>query len=327
MKKIFTAKKAVAVITGAVLVLGVILTGNYGLSDEDKGCYEDAASLQKDVDEIGFEDFKLEDYLVAFCDGSHDYVIVPEGGSYSIHKRKPVIDTFVATAYEVDGHYEVIMPTKDMMGRFMNAMGGMEGAVTGNAEASDNEDEYGEEQVTTLWHEAFHCWQLTRFGDNIPGLNAGHGFDEEGYGEELIVNQCDNNSEAVELFKKETGLLLEAAGTDDAGKISSCMLQYRECEQQRDALLSETVQGLEDYYTSVEGSARYVEAMVCRLQDRERFLSHHMESINVYVNGASKYYTAGMAQCMILDKLDSTWKKHYDFSEPLISLIYRELNL
>lgn len=327
MKNFFTVKKVIAILLGVVLVLSVILTGNYGLGDTDKKCYEDAVDMQESADGFGFEDFKLEDYPVAFCDGNHDYVIVPGGGSYSIHKRKPVIDTFVATAYEVDGHYEVIMPTKDMMGKFMNAVGGVEAVVTGSAEASYDEDEYEEEQVTTLWHEAFHCWQLTRFEDNISGLNGGQEFDEEGYGEELVVSECDNNSEAVELFKKGTELLLEAAGTDDVQKINSCMLQYREYQQQRDAMLSEAVRGLEAYYTSVEGSARYVEAMVCKLQDTERFLSHHMENINVYVNGASKYYTAGMAQCIILDKLDSAWKKHYDFSEPLINLIYDELNL
>ncbi|MDE5863557.1 MAG: hypothetical protein K2H34_04335, partial [Lachnospiraceae bacterium] len=98
-------KRLAIVLIGIILVVSVVLTGNYGLSDSDKKCYESAVELQENIDEIGFKDFKLNDYPVAFCDGKRDYVITPSGNSYSIQKRKPVLDTFVATAFEVEGHY------------------------------------------------------------------------------------------------------------------------------------------------------------------------------------------------------------------------------
>ena len=104
-------------------------------------------------------------------------------------------------------------------------------------------------------------------------------------------------------------------------------MQYKDIQKQRDELIDETVQKLEDYYTSLEGSACYVEAMVCRCLDEKKFEEYYMESIDLYVKGSSKYYYSGMAQCMILDKLDSTWKAGYYFSEPLISMIYQELGI
>lgn len=323
MKKMVTAKRVVVLFIGIILVGSVILTGNYGLSDTDKKCYEDAGSMQKKIEEIGFQDFKLEDYPVAFCDGKHDYVIMASGDSYTIHKRKPVLDTFVATAYEVEGHYEVIAPTKEMMSGFMNIAGAAEQSVAGNPEMNYDEST----QVATIWHETFHCWQLTRFGDNISSLNGEHNFSEEDYGEKLIVRECDENSEVAALYKKSIGLLKKAAITEDTEQIRAFLLQYKDIQKQRNELLGEATQRLENYYTSVEGSACYVEAMVCRYIDEKKFEENYMEAIDLYAKGSSKYYYSGMAQCMILDKLDSTWKAGYDFSEPLINIIYQKLGL
>lgn len=323
MKKMVTVKRVVVLLIGIILVGSVILTGNYGLSDTDKKCYEEAAGMQKKIEEIGFQDFKLEDYPIAFCDGRHDYVITASGDSYSIHKRKPVLDTFVATAYEVGGHYEVIAPTKEMMSKFMNVAGTAAQAATGNSELDYDEDA----QVATIWHEAFHCWQMTRFEDNISSLNGEHDFSEEDYGEKLIVKECDENSEVTALYQEGAGLLKKAAETDDTEQVRALILQYREIEKQRNVLLGEEVQRLENYYTSVEGSACYVEALVCRYIDEKTFQEQYMEAIDMDVKGASKYYYSGMAQCMILDKLDSAWKAGYDFSEPLINSIYQKLGL
>ncbi|MCM1179642.1 MAG: hypothetical protein NC347_05250 [Clostridium sp.] len=314
-------KKRIAVLLlGIVLTAGVVLTGNYGLSDADKMCYERAVKLQEKINEIGFQEFALADYPVAFCDGKRDYVVTPSEPSYRIEKRKPVLDTFVATAYEVNGHYEVIVPTKEMMSELMDVVGI---AVNGEAQSGYHE----EQQIAAIWHEAFHCWQLSRFEENISAFTGGHSFDEEGYGEELIVKACDGNSEAAALYGEGARLLKEAAEQEDKEEIKTLMSQYKDIWEKRNALLDETVQGLENYYTSVEGSACYVEAMVCREIDGERFEEDYMDSIDFYVNGSSKYYHSGMAQCMILDRLDSTWKAGYDFSRPLIHVIYEKLGL
>lgn len=323
MKKIFTVKRILVLLLGVLLVLSVILTGNYGLPDIDKKCYEKAAGMQKEIERIGFKDFKLADYPIVFCDGKHDFVITASDNSYSIEKRKPVLDTFAATAYEVEGHYEVITPTKEMMSKFMDIAGGIEQAITGDSELAYDENA----QVATIWHEAFHCWQLTRFGEHITDLHGGHDFSREGSGEELIVKECDENSEAAALYRKGTGLLKKAVAANDKEEIRELILQYKDIHKQRNALLGENVQKLEDYYTSTEGSACYVEAMVCKCLDEKRFEEYYTESIDMYVKGSGKYYYSGMAQCMILDKLDSTWKAGYDFSEPLINMLYQELGL
>lgn len=313
-------KRLAIIFIGIILVVSVVLTGNYELSDIDKRCYESAAKLQGKIDEIGFKDFKLADYPVAFCDGKKEYVITSSGDAYSIRRRKPVLDTFVATAFEVEGHYEVIIPTKEMMSGLMNV--GM--AIT----AGDMESGYHENmQATTIWHEAFHCWQLSNFENNIARLIEGHTFGEEGFGEELIVKCCDENREVTALYKEGAKLLKKAAKQEDKEEIRALVLQYKNIQEQRNALLDEAVQRLENYYTSVEGSACYVEAMACRYLDDKRFEEDYMENIDLYVQGSSKYYDSGMAQCMILDKLDSTWKTGYDFSKPLVEVIYEKLGL
>ena len=46
-----------------------------------------------------------------------------------------------------------------------------------------------------------------------------------------------------------------------------------------------------------------------------------------YVTGNGKYYKRGMAQALLLDKLDADWKSDYDFSVPMIELIYENLGL
>lgn len=303
------------IITGGIgigLLTGTILTAHFGLSEEDTSCYESAVSMQEQVDKIGFSDFILTDYPVTFCDGKHDYVLVQNETSYDVIKRTPVIETMVATAYEVDGHYEIIAPTKSLMGNMFTLMGG-------------NYDE--KTQVSVIWHEAFHCWQMTNFIDNISALIGTHSFEEEHYGEVLISEECDKNEEAVSLFTQQLSLLADAISTEDIDKIHEDVVQYKKLETQRNALLDEAVQGLESYYTITEGSARYVEALICRMQDEQRFRMQYMDSFSVYRNGSEKYYALGMAQCLLLDKLDESWKTDYDFSIPLTELIYEKLGV
>ncbi|MGN1303604.1 MAG: hypothetical protein ACI4YB_01085, partial [Oscillospiraceae bacterium] len=74
-------------------------------------------------------------------------------------------------------------------------------------------------------------------------------------------------------------------------------------------------------------TACYVEACVYKAQLPDKFAEEYIDNIGEYRKGSSKYYRAGMAQCMILDKLNAEWKNDYDFSEPLTDIIYRELEI
>ncbi|MDE6516624.1 MAG: hypothetical protein K2L18_02080, partial [Acetatifactor sp.] len=70
-----------------------------------------------------------------------------------------------------------------------------------------------------------------------------------------------------------------------------------------------------------------IEACIYRMLLPGQFDGRYLDSISEYGGGSAKYYRTGMAQCMILDRLNPGWKEGFDLSEPLIDLIYRELGL
>ena len=92
-------------------------------------------------------------------------------------------------------------------------------------------------------------------------------------------------------------------------------------------MLSDEVNALEEYYTRVEGTACYIEACVYKSLLPDSFENNYIETISEYGGGSGKYYKTGMAMCMILDTVNPEWKNGYDFSEPLINLIYTELEI
>ncbi len=303
-------KKEIAVsLLGAALTAGVIATGSYGLSKDNIAIYEQAVALEQENGNFGFEGFAITDYPVAFYDGDHDYVIRWKDNGYLIERRRPVINSIAATAYSVDDHYEVLSPTVEKMSSFL-------GMMSGGSWEYERED-----CVATLWHEAFHCWQLTNYRGPIEALWQGKA------AENLIVEHADTNRQAVSLFEQQAALLENAVKTDDIDKIREYIAEYKRLDGERRALLSIDVTALEEYYTRVEGSARYIEASVYYRLAPESFKVNYIDNIGEYGEGSNKYYRAGMAQCMILDALNPQWKKDYDFSQPLIHLIYTELNI
>lgn len=301
-------KKAIIVILiGAVLVAGVIATGSRGISEDNIAVYEKAVSLESE-NSFGFEGFALTDYPVAFYDGDRNYVFTWENGEYTITKRAAALNFIVATAYPVEGHYEVLTPTIEKMSSLLVLMGQEQGG-------------YGtEEHIATLWHEAFHCFQLTNYKENIEGICAEAD-------ESLIAEYADKNEAAVTLFRQKAQLLRNAVLCNDIDKIREYIVQYKRLDEERKALLSDEVNALEEYYTRVEGTACYVEACVYKMQLPEGFETNYIDAIGEYGGGSGKYYKQGMAMCMILDTIDPEWKQSYDFSEPLINLIYAELEI
>ena len=300
-------KRIIAVaLIGIVLVAGVIATGRYGLTEENIAIYEKAIALES-KDNFGFEGFNLTDYPVAFYDGDNDYVMVWENGGYEISERSPVINSIAATAYPVDEHYEVLTPTVEKMSSLLGLIGG---------------GTYGiDEHIATLWHEAFHCWQLTNYLDNIESISL------VAVDESIIAENADTNEQAVALFEQQAQLLQSAVETNDIDKIREYIVKYKELEQERKALLSDEVNALEDYYTRVEGTACYIEAQVHKTLLPDCFETNYIQTISGYSGGSAKYYKTGMAMCMILDNISPEWKNGYDFSEPLINLIYEELEI
>ncbi len=303
-------KRIVMGILGVVLLTGVLITAEYGLSKENIEVYEESIALQTKLDGIGFEGFDIADYPMAFYDGEKDYVLTREGTGYTITKRKALVDFIAATAYPVDGHFEVHTPTVEKMSSLVGIFGALEGA------------EYGKnEHIITLWHEAFHCYQLTNYLTNIEA------FCTTAVEESKIAEIVDVHEQAVELYKQQAALLEEAVKCEAIDKIREYIVQYKKLEDKRNLLLEEEIINLERYYTTVEGSACYVEANVCKVLEPERFEADYVNTISEYANGTAKYYKAGMAQCMILDKIAPQWKDGYDFSKVPMELIYEILGI
>lgn len=296
---------AISAVIGITLAGGTALTVPNGISEEDLACYMKAARMQDSADEMGFEGFELADYKVAFNDGRHDYVMSPDGSS---EKRSPVLTTFAATAFDNDGSFEVIVPTKDSMGLLSAMMGG----------------EWNEaSQAATIWHEAFHCYQLTNYRENVEGLTKGHVFSQNDFSERLINDQYSANQKAKELFAEQLEILEKARGENDIDKMREDMVKYKELDGQRTALISEDAQILEDYYTIVEGTAYYVEMNMLTAADG----AEHFSGLTGFAEGSSKYYKLGGSQCLLLDKLDENWKTGYDFSVSPDELIYEKLGV
>lgn len=303
-------KRIIIGILGVVLLTGVLITAEYGLSKENIEVYEEAIALQTKMEEIGFEGFHIADYPMAFYDGEKDYVLTREGTGYTITKRNALVDFIAATAYPVDGHFEVHTPTVEKMSSLVSIVGALEGA------------EYGKnEHIVTLWHEAFHCYQLTNYLTNIKA------FCETTVEESKIAETVDVHEQAVELYKQQAALLEEAVKCEAIDKIREYIVQYKKLEDKRNLLLEEEIINLERYYTTVEGSACYVEANVCKVLEPERFEADYVNTISEYAKGTAKYYKVGMAQCMILDKIAPQWKDGYDFSKVPMELIYEILGI
>ena len=62
-------KRILIGLIGIVIVVGVVVTGSYGLSQENIEIYESAVALHNKMDEIGFDGFTFTDYPLAFYDG------------------------------------------------------------------------------------------------------------------------------------------------------------------------------------------------------------------------------------------------------------------
>lgn len=303
-------KRIIMGILGLVLIAGVLITAENGLSKENKEVYEEAMALRKRMEFLGFEGFDIADYPVAFYDGEKDYVLVANGEDYTITKRKAEINFIAATAYPVEGQFEVHTPTVEKMSSLVGMLGAMGGA------------EYGkEEHIITLWHEAFHCYQLTNYLSNVES------FSETAVEESRLTETVDVNEQAVELFKQQATILEKAVKCEDVDKIREYIVQYKELEDKRNLLLEKEIRNLERYYTTVEGSACYVEANVCKVLEPERFEIDYVDTIDDYGNGTGKYYKIGMAQCMILDRIAPQWKAEYDFSKVPMEVIYEVLGM
>ena len=319
-------KKAGYFLLGIVLLVSTIATGDYGLSKQNIEIYKKALSLQEDMKHL-FSDYQLSDYPVSFFDGNHDYVVTGDGTNYEVKKREPVLPTFVGTAYPVEDHYEIIVPTIEKFSEMFDLLGSAEkvSQLSSGGDISFDEASYGDkEQVATIWHEGFHAYQMSHFEDNIIQCLQGRSFGENGFGEQMIVDCVDNNDKIVAYYEQEMALLKKMVLSDNVDEIKANIVQYKKLDEQRKSLLPEDILLLEEYYERVEGTAFYVESSAyARLESNEKYMAHYIDPMDIFSNGSHKYYSMGMAKCRILDKLSPDWKNGYTFAESLTDLLYQ----
>ncbi len=305
--------KAAMCILGAALLSAWLFTGNQGISEENKKIYKEAVDLQEQADTLGFEGFCLADYPVAMYDGTSDYVFYRG----KIEKRTPVLQTFAGTAYPVEDHFEVIIPTLEQFDHLMALTGGVEGMVSGSV--------YGPlEQKAAIWHEAFHAYQLTDFAILGEKTTAEEMYEElenggqAGNSENDVLKDGDGVRQTD--MEKEMKLLKKAVETDPSAidEIQRIVLEYSECRRRRMEGMEKAARDAEIRCELTEGTAYYVEASVYRTAAGEKaYKERYLENLDTYEGGRGKYYRTGFAKCLILDRLNPNWKETFDFTRGL----------
>ncbi|MBE5960873.1 MAG: hypothetical protein E7256_05735 [Lachnospiraceae bacterium] len=310
-------------ILGVVLAAGTVLTGSYGLSERNMDIYKEALSLQKQVDELGFDGFSLADYKVRCYDGSYDYVLSISNGKAVKEKEKSVLQAFVGTAYEIDGEYQVIVPSVE---RFQEMISALRFGAGGDLTAFSDSEYGSEEQVATIWHEATHAWQFSRYEKEILNRVKAKDSDSRGSLGEVIANDVDSNPKVVSFYEQELEILKKAVLVRSIDDKKAYVLQYKKLEEERRHLLSEKVVSAEEYYENVEGMAYYLESKVYEMEKgTDAYSRQYLDAIGTYTEGTHKYYTIGMAKCLLLDALQEDWKAGFDFSESLSELLYESI--
>lgn len=311
--------RIIAVILGIVLFLSWLWTGKREISGEDKEIYEEALGLQEQVDELGFGGVCLADYPVAMYDGEWDHVFY-DG---EIKRRKPVLETFAGTAYPVENHFEVIVPTLEQFDSLMSLAGGVEGMVSGSG--------YGaREQISTIWHEAFHAYQLTDhavLGERITPEEMQEELegqeDQEADETADMKNSLENEmkllKETVDMVLTDTGERTDATALAEyIDGIREMVLEYRECRRERMAKMSQEARDAEIRCELTEGTAYYVEYSVYGMTaGAQACQERYLENLDRYEGGRGKYYRTGLAKCLILDALAPGWRETFDFTKGL----------
>lgn len=104
--------KIVYVATGVLLAAGSAVTAEHGLSNVNRDIYQSALALDGEMQKLGFDGFMLRDRKVRFYDGKCDYVVETDANNQMIvTKEKAQLDVFAGTTLEVDGQWQVLLPT------------------------------------------------------------------------------------------------------------------------------------------------------------------------------------------------------------------------
>lgn len=312
---------------GIVLAAGSIITGEYGLSEVDREIYDTAVSLDSDMQNMGFEKFSVRDYKVRFYNGKNDYVVVPGDGveePAKIVKEQAVLDVFAGTTIDVNGEYQVLLPSYEQFSNLFDVLGTAETLSRGMTEGTMafTEDSYSRNsQAATIWHEAFHAWQYTKWQKEIDAVTERMNLSAEESREDIIVKEVDSDEEMVTAFEQEMKLLIEAYEETAPERKREKIRQVLEIAEQREKHLSDSANAMEYFLENLEGSAMYVESMAYRKLEGEAAWKEYYLGGFSYENGSGKYYHLGMLKCLLLDEMLPGWQSRFSASYGLNKLL------
>lgn len=308
---------------GIGLAAGSILTGEYGLSKVNQEIYERALSLEDDIQELGFPEFSLADYKVRFYNGNCDYVV--KGVQEKIKKENAALDIFAGTTVEVDGEYQVLVPTYEKCTSLFGLLNTAGTVSQGTSEGTMafTEDTYSTNSHTAIiWHEAFHVWQQNRWQQEIEALLDRVNVTPAESRDDIIVSEVDTKQEAVEAFGEEMELLKKAYDAEGVQKIE-LIEKALAVAGKRKEILSESANAMEFYYENLEGSAMYVESQVYHILEGESAWREYYMGEFKYVKGSDKYYYMGMLKGALLDQISEGWQEGFCMECGLDELLSR----
>lgn len=315
--------KFMYVAAGVFLAAGSVVTAEHGLSEMNRDIYQNALALDEEMEKLGFGDFSLRDRKVRFYDGNYDYVVQTDAAEQiTVNKEKAQLDVFAGTTLEVDGEWQVLLPTYEQFSGLFDALGTLDSYQQGMRDGSFafSESGYGTDMHTaTIWHEAFHAWQAENWQESMDALMDLAGDENP---EDIIVREVDTSQALTSLFNEEMRLLMKAYDAKDLTEKKMWTAKALETARVRAEWLSDGARAMEYYLENYEGSARYVESMAYReLAGDAAWRDVYLKEFQ-YENGSGKYYHMGMLKCVLLDQLTDGWQQDFSDEMGIDKLLY-----
>lgn len=298
-------------VPGILMLTAILIATPSGLPQADQAIYEAAIAFDENHVINSFPSYSIQDYTFRFFDGTHDYVIRDR----NVTKEKPFLRSLAATTVQVEGEWQVLVPTIERMNSTLSFLG------KGQDLSSIDSDAL---QVATLWHEGFHSYQMTHFEENLAKYMNLHDMPENI--ESFVAEYIDADEHLKKDYLQAEQILDTAIASKNLEETKRLASEFLDVYYRRRENLTEKARQMESLYEMIEGSAQYIESLIYRAQaGEEAYQEYYMTTDTVAANGISKYYTMGRKICLVLDKLSPDWSKDFDFSVGLAELLAKNI--
>lgn len=311
---------------GGLLLMGLLLSTPKGLPDVNYDLYVTAKSISPVVGKEVWKGLRLSDYPVAIRQGNTEYVFY-EGKTT---RRKAVLPLIAATAYELDGLMNVLIPCYHELGNLSELAEGMnnEGDMMKNSFGFNEDTLKEEEYLAVMYHETFHAYQFTHHRELLALGEKTKRFDIE------YMSQLEQDEELSSYYEKEGRLLHEALTASSTRVCLQKAMYYVDLRHKREVYLQaklgeyEKVSDWEVFYELVEGTASYVQMRVLDLLGDTESYQEAIDSVHKLGDGRHKYYESGMAMSMIMDRLGIEWQEGiFQSGKPMFQQFQDQINM